>query len=371
MTETGAAAIRTRHGEDLERCGVPADLINKLIMQAATSGDEPVMVVGHHRPTRVVEFGGRKIAVALSIAASGYVISAHPEPLSRVDGSAWPPPGSRPHKVRLGAEWGAGPLWITFGREETVAANYLPEEARDVLDLPPGLLLDIARWDHDYQRILDENYPPDSKFPSEEAALRFRRTGFALAKQLRAALPPGIAVEYAENFSDRVLTVQAPKPAVAVHPVRPDRVPGLDPRAGAVHVDLPHSLLGAWVQQLGRGPERLLELDVRGVQSAHDLANAIAPGVDTIAEAISRAPAKALVLTKVEQLDVRNRSALVEFLHALPKALTARNAAGTPLHVALVDLSSDRAEATVAELRNAPSDDIETPVPVFAYPAMA
>ncbi|WP_263248871.1 hypothetical protein [Saccharopolyspora rosea] len=371
MTETGAAAIRTRHGADFERCGVPADLLNKLIMQVATSGDEPVMVVGHDRPTRVVEFGGQQVPVALSVAGSGYVISAHPEPLSRVDGSRWPPLGSRPLRVRLGAEWGAGPLWITFGPEESVAANYLPEEVRDVLALPPDLLLDIARWDHDYQRILDENYPPDSKFPSEEAALRFRRTGFALAKQLRAALPPEVTVEYAENFSDRILTVQAPQPAVATHPVRPDRLPGLDPRAGAVHVDLPHSLVNAWAQQLGRGPERLLELDVRDIPSARDLANAIAPGVDTIVEAITRAPAKALVLTKVEQLDVRNRPVLVEFLHALPKALTARNATGTPLHVALVDLSSDRAEATLAELHNAPSGEIETPVPVFAYPAMA
>lgn len=207
MTESGADLIRNRHGEDFARCGVGGGLINKLVMHVATSGTEAVRVVGHNRPTYLVEFGGKRIPVALSIAASGYVISAHPEPLARVDGSQWPPAGGRPTSVRLGAEWGAGPFWVRFGSEEAVAANYLPDEIRDVLDLPADLLLDIARWDHDYQGILDQNYPPDSAFPSEEAALDFRRTGLTLAKRLAAALPPGLVVEYAENFSDRILTM--------------------------------------------------------------------------------------------------------------------------------------------------------------------
>ncbi|QIZ35895.1 hypothetical protein [Saccharopolyspora sp. ASAGF58] len=211
MTESGADLIRNRHGADFARCGVSGDLINKLVMHVATSRTEAVRVVGHNRPTYVVEFGGKRIPVALSIAASGYVISAHPEPLARVDGSQWPPAGNRPTSVRLGAEWGAGPFWVRFGPGfgpgEAVAANYLPDEIRNVLDLPADLLLDIARWDHDYQGILDQNYPPDSAFPSEEAALNFRRTGLTLAKRLAAALPPGLVVEYAENFSDRILTM--------------------------------------------------------------------------------------------------------------------------------------------------------------------
>ncbi|MEV6228503.1 hypothetical protein AB0L88_11610 [Saccharopolyspora shandongensis] len=244
MTESGAGLIRTRHGADFQRCGVAEDLINKLVMQAATSADDAANVVGHNRPVRIVQFADRKIPVAISTATSGYLISAHAEPLACVDGSQWPPSNSRPVHVRLAAEWGAGPLWVSFGpAAEPVAANYLPEEVRDVLQIPADLLLDIARWDHDYQRILDENYPPDSKFPSEAAALRFRRAGFALAKQLRAALPPEITVEYAENFSDRILNIKPQVPAVTVHAVRPDRVPGLNPTspACAIHVDLPHS----------------------------------------------------------------------------------------------------------------------------------
>ncbi|MGW5793104.1 hypothetical protein ACWEV3_21075 [Saccharopolyspora sp. NPDC003752] len=374
MTESGAGLIRTRHGADFQRCGVADDLINKLVMQAATSADDAATVVGHNRSVRIVQFADRKIPVAISTATSGYLISAHAEPLARVDGSQWPPSNSRPVHVRLAAEWGAGPLWVSFGpAAEAVAANYLPEEVRDVLDLPPALLLDIARWDHDYQRILDQNYPPDSKFPSEDAALRFRRTGFALAKQLRAALPPEIAVEYAENFSDRVITMEAPKPprpAVVVHAVRPNHLPGINPATGAIHVDLPHSQVDRWIQQLGSGPERLIEVDVRNVPSTRALIHAVSPDAGTLTEAIARVPAKALLFTKVEQLGVKNRPVLVELLHALPAALTAREANNAPLHIGLVDLSSDKADAILAELHSAPSDDVEEPIIVFDYPTM-
>ncbi|MDA3643700.1 hypothetical protein LZ318_12345 [Saccharopolyspora indica] len=371
MTESGAELIKGRHGEDFRRYGVSSESISKLIMQTATGGADVSTVVGHSRPTRLVEFGNQRIPVALSIATSGYIISAHPEPLARTDGSQWPPANSRPIRIRLAAEWGAGPLWVSFGpTDETVAANYLPEEIRDVLNLPAALLLDIARWDHDYQRILDENYPPDSKFQSDSAALRFRRTGFALAKHLRAALPPEIAVEYAENFSDRILTIEMPRPAVAVHEVRPDHIPGFTPASGAIHVDLPHSQVNQWLQHLGRGPGQAVEVDVRNVPSAQALAHAISPGASTLAEALVQIRAKALLFTKVEQLGVKNRPALVELLHALPAALATRKTRNAAIHIGLVDLSSAKADIVLAELQNAPAEGIDDPVTVHDYPAM-
>ncbi|MER7011246.1 hypothetical protein ABT324_07445 [Saccharopolyspora sp. NPDC000359] len=370
MTESGADFIKARHGADFQRFGVGSEQISKLIMRTATGGGDVAAVVGHNRPTRLVKFGGQRIPVALSVATSGYIVSAHPEPLARLDGSQWPPANSRPARVRLAAEWGAGPLWISFGEGAATAANYLPEEVRQFLPLPPDLLLDIARWDHGYQRILDENYPPDSKFPSEQAALQFRRTGYALAKQLRAALPPEITVEYAENFSDRILTLEVPRPAVVVHEVRPDRLPGLAPAHGAIHVDLPHSQVNNWFQQLGRAPGQAIEVDVRNVPSTRALVHQISPTASTLAEAIAQVPAKALLFTKVEQLGVKNRAVLVELLHALPIALTTRRANNAPLHIGLVDLSSSKADTVLAELQNAPAENLEEPVTVHDYPPM-
>ncbi|MEV6228502.1 hypothetical protein AB0L88_11605 [Saccharopolyspora shandongensis] len=104
--------------------------------------------------------------------------------------------------------------------------------------------------------------------------------------------------------------------------------------------------------------------------STQALIHAISPGAGTLSEAIARVPAKALPFTKVEQLGVKNRPVLVELLHALPAALTAREANNAPLHIGLVDLSSDKADAILAELRSAPSDDVEEPITAFDYPTM-
>lgn len=138
----------------------------------------------------------------------------------------------------------------------------------------------------------------------------------------------------------------------------------------AIHVDLPHSQVNQWFRQLGRGPGQAVEVDVRNVPSAQALAHAISPGSSTLTEAISQVPAKALLLTKVEQLGVKNRPALTELLHAPPAALAARKANNAPIHIGLVDLSSAKADIVLAELQNAPAEGIDEPVTVYDYPAM-
>ncbi|MEU5850381.1 pentapeptide repeat-containing protein [Saccharopolyspora shandongensis] len=175
------------------------------------------------------------------------------------------------------------------------------------------------------------------------------------------------------------IAVRAPDPQSApaptstpknhLHVLKPTFEP-LNPTTTAIHVDLPHSQVNRWVQQLGSGPERLIEVDVRNVPSTQALIHAISPGSDTLAEAIARVPAKALVFTKVEQLGVKNRPVLVELLHALPAALTVREANNAPLHIGLVDLSSDKADAILAEFRGAPPEDLKEPITVFDYPTM-
>ncbi|GAA0520087.1 hypothetical protein GCM10011581_10250 [Saccharopolyspora subtropica] len=157
---------------------------------------------------------------------------------------------------------------------------------------------------------------------------------------------------------------------IAPVPVDPHQLPDVTWTSSAIHVDLPHSQLNRWVQQLGRGPEHLWEIDVRNVASVQALANSISPGATSLAEAIRHVRAKVLVFTKLEQLGVRNRPVLIELLHTLPTALAARKASGTSLHIGLVDLSADKADVVIAELGRAPTEDVVEPITIFDYPTM-
>jgi hypothetical protein len=142
--------------------------------------------------------------------------------------------------------------------------------------------------------------------------------------------------------------------------------PGSVPITSVTETGLPGLLLISSMNQV------YAAASIRGhIPSAQALASAIVGDAPTIPQALAQTQAKALVFTKVEQLYVKNRPVLLELVHALPKALASRMSEGRALNVGLVDLSTKDAEAVVADLHNAPTDGIGTPVPVFHYPPMA
>lgn len=57
----------------------------------------------------------------------------------------------------------------------------------------------IQAWDDEYQNTLDQNYPPDSAFPSLEADIAHNEKGRLLARALQEELGEG----YLVNFKER------------------------------------------------------------------------------------------------------------------------------------------------------------------------
>lgn len=96
-----------------------------------------------------------------------------------------------PSRIRFNPEWGCYPLWDDATGE--------PLEL-GAIGLPPDLAARIDAWDGLFQAILDQNYPPDSKFASPEAEAAWVAEGKALAEELRRVLPPGAFVD---RFSAR------------------------------------------------------------------------------------------------------------------------------------------------------------------------
>src|SRR5689334_3984075 len=84
--------------------------------------------------------------------------------------------------LKLMADYGAWPLWDSEAPEYNIDPNTLPlsEETKRRL---------IA-WADAYDATLNQEYPPDSAFPSEEAERAFRREGSLLMRQLQSELGP-------------------------------------------------------------------------------------------------------------------------------------------------------------------------------------
>lgn len=106
------------------------------------------------------------------------------------------PAGLRSHTVlmpclRLGAEYGSWPLWETEGSD--IATNVDPYS----LPIPRSLADELVAWGETHEATLDEDYPPDSGFRTEQAAEAWLRAGSDLATRLRLALQEqGYRVEY-------------------------------------------------------------------------------------------------------------------------------------------------------------------------------
>lgn len=95
--------------------------------------------------------------------------------------------------LRLAAEYGGWPLWET--EDSDIATNVDPYS----LPIPRSLADDLAAWSETHEATLDQDYPPDSGFPTEEAAEAWLRAGSDLATRLRLALQgQGYRVEYTD-----------------------------------------------------------------------------------------------------------------------------------------------------------------------------
>lgn len=82
-------------------------------------------------------------------------------------------------RFRLAPEWGCYPLWDEETGESVETAS---------LGLPVELTERIDAWDQEFQAILDQNYPPDSKFPTEAAEQAYLAEGRAIAAELKNLL---------------------------------------------------------------------------------------------------------------------------------------------------------------------------------------
>ena len=157
--------------------------------------------------------------------------------------------------------------------------------------------------------------------------------------------------------------------AVVVYDLAPAQFAPVDGTSVGVHVDLPPSLRDEFAG-LARPPARAMEVDVRAIGSIDALLAAIAPGTTTLTDALQRSPTTAILLSRFEQLWVKNRPVAEQFLRELPAALVAVRDGGKPCHVAFADLAGDTVGAVV-ELLTAASADTTEPVPVFRYPPAA
>ena len=97
--------------------------------------------------------------------------------------------------LTLMTDWNTGPFWVAVN--DGVADPYDVEDIVEVVPLSAELLDAIAAWDQRFQATLNEEYPPDSGFPTPEEDLAFINQGRELARRLKAEAPAEVVVRYA------------------------------------------------------------------------------------------------------------------------------------------------------------------------------
>ncbi|MEM9244775.1 MAG: hypothetical protein AAGA67_03390, partial [Cyanobacteria bacterium P01_F01_bin.153] len=88
--------------------------------------------------------------------------------------------------ILLMPEWGCTVLW------EPKGVKYCIEPSD--LDISSGLQKRIYTWAETLDAIFNDDYPPDSKFPTLEDAEGWKKEGHAVAKTLREELGAGFEV---------------------------------------------------------------------------------------------------------------------------------------------------------------------------------
>lgn len=90
-------------------------------------------------------------------------------------------------RIKLWADYGSYPLW---GVDEI--DNIAPEE----LPLSKETIQRLNAWQDTYDKTLDQDYPPLSDFPNQQAEMDFKQEGISLWKQLCLELAPDYEVFY-------------------------------------------------------------------------------------------------------------------------------------------------------------------------------
>jgi hypothetical protein len=85
-------------------------------------------------------------------------------------------------------------LWVVI--DGGIADPYDADEITEVIHLSSDLVASIAQWDERYQATLNEDYPPDSGFPSPADQERFVADGRELARRIKAEVPSTVRVQY-------------------------------------------------------------------------------------------------------------------------------------------------------------------------------
>ena len=86
------------------------------------------------------------------------------------------------------ADYSSYPLWWSGER----VGNIRPED----LLLNPELIRRLNEWAYRYDKTLNEDYPPESGFPTDQDEIEFEREGIRLWIELRESLSSDYDVLY-------------------------------------------------------------------------------------------------------------------------------------------------------------------------------
>lgn len=95
--------------------------------------------------------------------------------------------------IKLMADYGCYPLWwVDSEKVGAIAPSELP--------LSQETIKQLEAWSSAYDATLNQDYPPDSGFLSEQDSEKFERQGISLWQQLFQELAPNYEVFY---FSEK------------------------------------------------------------------------------------------------------------------------------------------------------------------------
>jgi hypothetical protein len=101
-------------------------------------------------------------------------------------------PAERRIVIKLMPEYGAGSLWVSL--DGGIFDVYDVAEITEIVPLSAELLAALAAWDERFQATFNEEYPPDSAFPTPEGEAAFVAEGAELARRIRGEVPDSVTV---------------------------------------------------------------------------------------------------------------------------------------------------------------------------------
>lgn len=110
--------------------------------------------------------------------------------------------------IKLMADYGCYPLWWV---DRSLTGNIAPAK----LPLSQETFHRLSSWASAYDATLNQDYPPDSGFASEEETQAFEQEGISLWQQLQKELTPDYEVLY---FSEQLRKLIKDSSQLALEP---------------------------------------------------------------------------------------------------------------------------------------------------------